>query len=219
MQKSALIVFFKPPISGEVKTRLAGKIGNDAAARIYRAMLHDLADEISDVSYDVFPMCSTHRKTGDIPWSGWALQAQGDLGDRMSAAFVEIFAKGYQDGLLIGSDIPEISSGILRKCFLGIRDRGMAIGPATDGGYYGIGLSDSCYHPGLFSDIKWSTDRVYNKTLSIAKKHQIDPFVGPLLKDVDTYEDLAALIEKLSSHRNRNLLAAWRELDFFPHLS
>src|SRR5205814_3062320 len=83
---------------------------------------------------------------------------QGDtLGDRMRNAFGHLFAAGYSSVVMIGSDLPSLPTSHLAQAFQYLRDRpdALVIGPASDGGYYMIGLHRLC--PALFTPIPWST--------------------------------------------------------------
>jgi len=67
------------------------------------------------------------------------------------------------------------------------------LGPALDGGYYLIGLKQMV--PDLFVGIPWSTDRVLKMTQEKATKFGLKTALLPPWRDVDTIDDLRALIE------------------------
>jgi hypothetical protein len=83
------------------------------------------------------------------------------------------------------------------------------IGPATDGGYYMIGLRRSA--PELFKNIDWGTENVLRQTLSATKT---TPFMLPILNDVDINEDIPPKISVLiptlndAEHIQRTVLKA-----------
>ena len=64
----------------------------------------------------------------------------------------------------------------------------MAIGPATDGGYYLIGLRQ--LETALFKDIDWGTDRVLDQTLAIATVQGLTVELLTSLTDIDYPADL-----------------------------
>ena len=66
-------------------------------------------------------------------------------------------------------------------------------GPALDGGYYLIGLTQP--RPELFTDIAWSTDRVLATTQEKAAGLGLKTALLPPWRDVDTIEDLKALMD------------------------
>ncbi len=65
----------------------------------------------------------------------------------------------------------------------------MVLGPASDGGYYLLGLREPM--PFLFEDMTWSTAQVLPETLSRLAARGIGPAILPELSDIDTPEDLA----------------------------
>ncbi|MAG13747.1 MAG: hypothetical protein CMN78_04020 [Spirochaetales bacterium] len=212
MGRDALIIFFKPPVPGIAKTRLARDMGSIGAARMYGAMVRDLANATIGADYQVIPMCSSHDTTFEVPWAQWLIQDKGDIGQRMNAAFISQFSAGYNNVLLVGTDIPGLDAGIIQSCFTGIYARGMALGPAADGGYYAIGFSDSVFHPDYFSGIEWSTAEVFAATMNLAKAYNVAPFVGPRLRDIDTIKDLEQVLEELPTGRAPHLKAELQNL-------
>ena len=76
----------------------------------------------------------------------------------------------------------------IEQAFAALCSRDLVLGPATDGGYYLVGLSR--LEPALFAGVPWGTDGVLAKTLEIAARkglslQQLEP-----LSDVDRPEDL-----------------------------
>jgi len=72
----------------------------------------------------------------------------------------------------------------------------LVLGPALDGGYYLVGLTRAA--PELFTEIPWSTDRVLALTQEKATTLGLKTALLPQWRDVDTIEDLQALIESSS---------------------
>jgi rSAM/selenodomain-associated transferase 1 len=108
-------------------------------------------------------------------------------------SFETLFARGYRQVLLIGTDIPTLPLDHLKQALSLLENHDLVLGPALDGGYYLIGLKRTI--PELFADIPWSTDQVLRLTQEKAvslglSTASIDPW-----RDVDTLDDLQALIE------------------------
>ncbi len=115
-------------------------------------------------------------------------QIGGDLGRRMSHAFTHGFQRGYGAIIAIGSDCPGLDEACLRRAdeLLGHTD--VVLGPATDGGYYLIGLRRP--EPRLFAGIEWSTATVLATTLARIQECGLS---YALLEEKDDIDDLAAL--------------------------
>ncbi len=77
----------------------------------------------------------------------------------------------------------------------------LVIGPARDGGYYLIGLTRP--HPELFINIPWSTDRVMDLTQQKAVAAGLKIAILPTWSDVDTVDDLRALIDENVADKKR----------------
>lgn len=71
-------------------------------------------------------------------------QPDGGLGMKMARAFEAIFAAGYERAVLTGSDIPELSSGIIAEALSALSGADAVLNPTKDGGYYLVGFRSSC---------------------------------------------------------------------------
>ena len=75
----------------------------------------------------------------------------------------------------------------------------VVLGPATDGGYYLIGLKRPHRH--LFHDIAWSTERVYRQTAERAANIGLELVTLPAWYDVDDADSLGWLCGELLEGR------------------
>jgi rSAM/selenodomain-associated transferase 1 len=195
--RERVIVFSRFPVPGQAKTRLIPALGPAGAADLQRQMTEhtmfrllgpDFRRECSvEVRYE-----GADRKTVR-DWLGSNLmlrsQGAGDLGQRMTRALREAFQAGMQHVVVIGTDCPGLNSGNLKEALASLETHTAVIGPATDGGYYLVGLSR--FIPEMFEDIDWGTDRVLKQTLARAAKLGIAPRLLTPLDDIDRPEDLA----------------------------
>lgn len=195
--KKAIIVFQKAVVFGKVKTRLAKRIGNAQALKVYQFLIAYTHRQLKEVEADIFVYFSGEPDEvfGDNSNYHIRRQCEGDLGLRMATAFGEVFDAGYDQVLIIGTDCYELNSDILREAFQGLNDADMVIGPANDGGYYLLGLNKS--EPTLFDGIAWSTASVFPDTMEIAASLGKSVYLLPELNDVDRYEDLGELASLL----------------------
>src|SRR5262249_34213326 len=76
----------------------------------------------------------------------------------------------------------------------------VVLGPASDGGYYLIGLKHP--HRRLFEDIAWSTERVLQQTVERAASLGLDVVTLPVWYDVDDAASLAWLYQEVVAGRN-----------------
>ncbi len=115
-------------------------------------------------------------------------QGDGPLGVRMRAAFRAAFASGARRVVVVGSDLPELSTALLRRAFECLEAREAVVGPARDGGYYLLGLARPL--PGIFEGIAWSTPGVLAATLQRLRATGVEPALLEELADVDVAADL-----------------------------
>jgi rSAM/selenodomain-associated transferase 2/rSAM/selenodomain-associated transferase 1 len=121
-------------------------------------------------------------------------QGSGDIGIRMNRAFEEGFGSGYESMVIIGSDIPDITSNIIHKAFDELKEHDLVLGPAGDGGYYLIAMQKTVFiqaTPRLFNGIRWGTEGVLSQTLDAVKELSLSYFLLDTLEDVDRPADLA----------------------------
>lgn len=193
-----ILLFVKAPLRGQVKSRLAAVLGQDAALELYRNFVLDILTSI-EKSGVPFRVCYHPPDSGEIVknWLGGHLQympQEGkDLGERMERAFRRAFSEGASRAVLIGSDIPDLPSAMFTDAFRALSVHDAVIGPALDGGYYLIGFNKDTFFPGVFSGIEWSTGDVFSRTMQAFDHAGQRVYRLTVWRDVDTIEDLKDL--------------------------
>jgi hypothetical protein len=211
MSDSTLVVFLKHPQAGQVKTRLAAAIGPRAAADLYRVLAEQVLEATTPLPGDyerlVFfdPPESLPAMREWLPGVRLMAQSGLDLGARLTDAFTRSFARGAERVAIVGTDAPGVSRATVREALSALDESDVAIGPAADGGYYLIALRVP--RPELFAGIDWSTPSVREQTLARAAVAGLSARQLPLVRDVDTIEDLRAEWPDV-----RRLLGGQREL-------
>ncbi len=119
-----------------------------------------------------------------------AVQKGNDLGERMKNAFQKGFEDGFQNIILIGSDLPDISKTHIKKGFEKLKSSQVVFGPAIDGGYYLIGISKM--NTQIFENKPWSQPNLLDETLHELHNLNISVSILDALNDIDTFEDLIA---------------------------
>jgi uncharacterized protein len=191
-----LVLFTRYPIPGRAKTRLIPALGPDGAVDLQRELtahtLHSARawaarNQASiEVRFDGASSRRMRQWLGDRP--RFRAQGPGDLGDRMARTFAEAFADGSQHVVIIGADCPSLTAATLTEAFGALAEAEIVLGPATDGGYYLVGLKRAC--PALFQGIAWGTDRVLEQTLTMARRLSLRHRLLAERPDVDRPEDL-----------------------------
>ncbi len=189
--KEVLLIFAKNVQYGKVKTRLAATIGNQKALSVYRRLVAHTVSITSKLKIDKIVFYSDSIIDKD-EWGNniyqKKLQSGKDLGERMKNAFKSSFTAGYQKVIIIGTDCFELNEGLINMAFERLNDDDIVLGPAKDGGYYLLGMKK--FHPSLFENIEWSSEKVLKQTLTSAMRLNLSVFLLPPLSDIDREADL-----------------------------
>jgi rSAM/selenodomain-associated transferase 1 len=186
-----LMIFVKNPEKGKVKTRLAKSVGDLEALLVYKKLLNYTVQVASGVPVSRQVWYSSFIDYKDSIDQGVfekRLQEGDDLGARMKKAFARAFDEGFDRVLIIGSDCPGLTEEVILNAFNVLDSHQVVIGPSEDGGYYLLGMRK--FIPDLFSDVNWSTETVYEKTVETVKNMGLSYSTLPVLNDIDTEADL-----------------------------
>ena len=207
MNSEHLIIFVKNPVPGKVKTRIARTVGNEVAVAVYEHLLAYTqqvaaafaASEPGNVNRWIVVYYGDFINPDD-GWNGFGKQLQtgnsalaNDLGHRMLTAFREQFSAGGTDFragrvVIIGSDCLDLTPDHLNRAFAALDTADVVIGPATDGGYYLLGMSR--LHPALFADtLPWSQPDLRARTEAIIRENGLTLMLLDELTDIDEWAD------------------------------
>ncbi|MBA3674433.1 MAG: TIGR04282 family arsenosugar biosynthesis glycosyltransferase [Chitinophagaceae bacterium] len=189
--KRVVLIFARNLKYGEVKTRLAATAGDEVAFAVYKELLKYTQTITQDVAADKIVFFSNNIEEGDI-WEdkifSKQIQSGNDLGKRMQNAFIYAFENGYEKAVIIGTDCFELSSAIITEALDQLRNHDVVIGPATDGGYYLLGMKKN--NSKIFEDKIWSTPSVFKDSMNTIGKLQLSCYQLETLNDVDEEKDL-----------------------------
>jgi hypothetical protein len=192
----AVIIFARLPQKGKVKTRIAKTLGEKFAVDFYKACAENTFNECRKIASNNLDIYIFYADKNDKKlmknWAGSEFrlfpQSGEDLGKRMLNAFKQVFAEGVRRAILIGTDIPGISSKVISDSLISLCKSDVVIGPAKDGGYYLIGMNK--LYGFLFEKIEWGSGKVFSDTLNRISLHNIERQIVAELYDIDTEEDL-----------------------------
>ena len=135
-----LLIVAKQPLPGRAKTRLIPRFGPEGAAMLAAAALADTFDAALGCSADKVVVAFDGDPTGIVPAEFEVVpQVEGNLADRLQAAWDHAGAPGLQ----IGMDTPQVTAADLDVAFAALAADGTdaVLGPAEDGGWWAIGLA------------------------------------------------------------------------------
>jgi rSAM/selenodomain-associated transferase 2/rSAM/selenodomain-associated transferase 1 len=201
--KRALLIFMRHPEPGCVKTRLAAGIGPAPASQIYEKLLRATLGVAADFKWkhpavDLFVFFTPPEKRNEIleafpgPWN-FLYQQGGHLGERMGEAIQQVMGRGFSQVLLVGTDLAEPRAEDFDEAFQALDEGYSALGPASDGGFYLIGLDRPC--PSVFQPQVWGTGEVLVRTERLLTRAGLRVKRLREKRDIDSPEDIEVLEE------------------------
>ena len=154
-----LVIFAKAPRLGRVKSRLAKGIGVVPAWQFYRQNLKRIVN----------------RMSANARWTTW-------LGARMGRVMTTLPSGPV---VIVGTDIPDIQQTDIRQAFRRLGSYDAVLGPATDGGYWLVGLKRTPSIPRIFEDVRWSSPHALSDTLANLDRQALKVHMLRELEDVD----------------------------------
>jgi uncharacterized protein len=201
-------IMAKVPRSGRVKTRLVPPLTHDQASALSECFLRDVAASIAAAAAAdraLIQGVAVYLADGDAEGFGAGLpsdflllaQRGAHLGERLYHAAVDLLAAGFHSVCLVNADSPTLPSSLLCEAALALEAPGdrVVLGPASDGGYYLIGLKRA--HRRLFEEITWSAPSVFAETVERARELSLDVHRLPEWYDVDDRHSLRLLCREL----------------------
>ncbi|MFN0072991.1 MAG: DUF2064 domain-containing protein [Chloroflexota bacterium] len=201
-ESRVLYVAAKAPRPGLAKTRLGVGLGETQALSLYKAFLRDIAENLPSGSYelgwfvtpadawlDLGPLVAMSPAAPRV-----VAQPSGNWTDRQRWLFQTMGDRGETFTVLIASDSPQVTAGIVEEAFETLDHHDVVLGPTIDGGYFLIGMR------GWFDvlrSIPMSTNTVLRNILANAKLQGVSLALLHPTFDVDCAEDLDALAEAL----------------------
>ena len=181
-----LVVFLKVPRLGTVKTRLARDIGHVHACAFYRTLTKTILNRFgTDKRWQRWIAITPDHENlpQNLHRGDWRCISQGggNLGDRMNR-IMQCLPPG--PAAIIGSDIPDITPEHITKAFKRLGNDDAVFGPATDGGYWLVGLKRRPVIPEIFNHVRWSGEHALADTLANFKHGQRIALLEEL-EDVD----------------------------------
>jgi hypothetical protein len=180
---TALLVLAKAPAVGRSKTRLCPPCTPAQAVSLAEAALADTLAAAAGAAVARRVLVLDGAPGRWLP-SGFEVVAQrgGGLAERLAAAFSDA-----APAFLVGMDTPQVTPALLEAGIAALERSPAVLGPAADGGYWGIGLRTP--DPRAFADVPMSCARTAAAQRARLRTLGLSVAELPLLRDVDTIAD------------------------------
>ncbi len=181
-----LVIFARQPRLGVGKRRLAADVGDVEAVRFARHALDRLTQTLGrDPRWRLWLAVSPDRPLDWVRTGTPLPQGPGDLGARLTRV-IQALPPGPV--VILGSDTPTVTRRDVAHAFAALGSRRAVFGPATDGGYWLIGLRRAPGDALPFSNVRWSTRDALADTLANLEGSRVS-----LLREQEDVDDGAAL--------------------------
>ncbi|MFN3714961.1 MAG: TIGR04282 family arsenosugar biosynthesis glycosyltransferase [Alcanivoracaceae bacterium] len=191
---AAIAVFARPPVAGQVKTRLAATVGDQRALETYQRLLQLTVARVSEAGCP-WMLFSAGAST---PLAALAVQAAGSfhlqegeqLGERMIRALL-VAHRVARRVILIGCDCPALTGAHLQQALAALEEHEVVVGPAEDGGFWLLGSSAAArwQDTGLLSGVPYGGADALSRTCERLQQQGSISTMLPLLWDLDTEAD------------------------------
>lgn len=205
--KRVVLIMAKAPVPGRVKTRLCPPATPYQAAELAAAALADTvaaarrvpeARVVVAMDGDLADAVGGHRLRTVLRTTTVVAQRGVGLGARIAAAHADV-ARLVPTACTVqlGMDTPHVDPAVLEDCLLRVARPGgpdAALGPATDGGWWALGLRD----PGraaLVAPVPMSQADTGVRTRHALLAAGLRVATLPQLTDVDTMADAYAVAD------------------------
>ncbi|NJL13451.1 MAG: DUF2064 domain-containing protein [Microscillaceae bacterium] len=189
MSDTALLIFCNTPEREALVKSLHQGLGNGKpqGVELAKALLNRVRSIARQSQLPVIEIDSNH-------------QVGQSFGERYSQAIAQVFARGYQKVITLGSDCPGLTLQDLREAEAALQNHAGVIGPAKDGGAYLIGLRKSAFDEAQWKTLAWQTSQNFRGLRNYFGK--LDGGFYTLARyyaDLDRGKDLSHLLKELSS--------------------
>ncbi|MFL6140406.1 MAG: DUF2064 domain-containing protein [Labedaea sp.] len=209
---TCLLVVAKAPVAGLSKTRLSPAVGANAAARMAAAALLDTLDAVL-ATPGVVPVVAMVGKLAlaerraelavSLARCTVIPQRGRDFAARLANAHADVATlHSGRSVLQIGMDTPQLSPELLGASIDTLHAPGVdaVLGPARDGGWWGLGLRDP-NQAGVLRTVPMSRSDTGALTRTALRERGLSVVRLPELSDVDTMTDAVSVAAQFPTGR------------------
>jgi glycosyltransferase A (GT-A) superfamily protein (DUF2064 family) len=189
-----ILVMAKAPVPGRAKTRLCPPCTPKEAAAIAEAAL---ADTLHAAVSSSFGRCVVALDGSPGPWLPPGVRVVTQRGHRFDERLAAAWADVGGPGLQIGMDTPQVTPDLLDACGAALDQAGLdaVLGPATDGGWWAIGLRRA--DPRAFLGVPMSRATTGERQLARLRELELAVELLPTLTDLDDVASARAVAKEL----------------------
>ena len=194
VQDVLLIQFAREPLPGRVKTRMLPAHSPEQACELHQELVYWTAQVLTSAHLGRVELAvagSTgsplFKQCQNLGVQAVLRQSGKDLGERMYNALATGLQR-HPKVILVGSDSPQIDRQYLKSAIDALDSCDVVLGPAEDGGYVLVGVSQ--LDTRWFEGVNWGTATVYAETVGRFELTGASWQHLAVLQDIDRPEDL-----------------------------
>lgn len=207
---AAVAIVCKTPGVGGGKSRLRPLLGADGVAQLSACFIRDIAATLDGLApavggsrIAIYSPAGSQEALRPLLPPRWRLffQQAATIGEVLHASISTFLAEGHDCALVVNADSPTLPGSVVEQAVAALREPGdrVVFGPASDGGYYVVGLKRP--HARLFEDIAWSTPTVLAQSCERAASIGLPVVLLPTWYDVDDAGTFGVLEAELAGTR------------------
>tara|TARA_B100001250_G_C19817462_1_gene799535 strand:- start:8754 stop:9341 length:588 start_codon:yes stop_codon:yes gene_type:complete len=193
----SLNIFTKCPYSGGPKKRLSDFLTSDERSYISEQMLNNIlleSKKVFNIKRFLWVYPNFYNKFFNNIEKEYSLSLKNQIGNSLYERMeycLSTQSRKFSKTLLVGSDIPSLSSDIINDAIRILDYKDYVLGPSKDGGFYLLGFK------GVYKDIIFKSQNnetiLFNYVIENIKNLSSTYGVIPVLKDIDIKEDLLVI--------------------------
>lgn len=184
---TAVLVFTRTAAQEAVHKKYGHHQRFASGVQIAQKLIEHTNDEASASGLPVFTI-STDLQRGDT------------FGERLINAIDDIFKKGYENIIAVGTDAPELSSKHITEVAQLLETHDYVSGPSQDGGIYILGINRKVFDRKQLLSIPWQSTAVNCKLEQYIETTKCLHTQIEVLKDLDTTRELYDWLNNSDSH-------------------
>jgi glycosyltransferase A (GT-A) superfamily protein (DUF2064 family) len=209
MTDPTVLVVAKAPVPGEAKTRIAETVGPEPAAELAAAALLDTLVTVRALGWPVVVALTGDPARGARSAEVAEALAETDVVPQRGDGLGERLANAHRDAdrghgvVQVGMDTPQLRVLDYLDAGHAVRAGRRVLGPASDGGWWLLGLPDPAEAAAL-ADVPMSRDDTAARTVEALG--EVDRL--RTVRDMDTWDDARAIAEDVPISRLARAVAA-----------
>lgn len=213
-ERGALALFVDEPDPGRTLSSLIPRLGADAAAQLYEAILDDLVLRLCDGPFDLFLYAAENPHYFRARYLEMEVRLQRGRGEgrRLHACFEELLAT-HTLAAVARPVFPDLHPRMVQAAFEMMDRRDVVLGATERGGWYFLGMREP---RDVFRSIRWGMPGVDARLADNFARAHLHCGYLPARRELRTPVDLATLAGRLPQESAPETHAALEMLGFVP---